>query len=108
MRHNVVVTGAAGYRAFTGWEVPGIRGTVDTDSRGPLTVVVAPSADWPTVGEPHVVPVSTVRELSAPEQDTLVRLQAYRREWAVKLHCSEREVYVPVALRPAGVPEEAW
>lgn len=106
MRHNIVITGAAGYRAFTGWEVPGIRGTVGVDSRGPLTVVV--TEDGTPLGEPHVIPVSRVRELSALEQEALIRLRAYRREWAVKRHCSEREVYVPLALRPASVPEEAW
>lgn len=102
MRHNTVVDGAAGRRAFTGWEVPGMRDLPPVDSRGPLTVVMYDG------GEAVVVPVRTVRTLSAEELRQLDAVRRYRREWAVKRHCSEREVYVPAALRPASVPEEAW
>lgn len=103
---NVIVEGVAGTRAFTGREVPGMRGLPPVDSRGPLTVVVYD--DGTLHGYPAVVPVSTVRTLTAEELRQLDALRRYRREWSVKRHCSEREVYVPASLRPAGVPKEAW
>lgn len=106
MTENVLVQGVAGHRAFTGWEVPGMRDLPPVDSRGPLTVVVYD--DGTPHGFPVVVPVGTVRELSRQEQDALEATRRYRREWAVKRHCTERQVYVPLALRPASVPEEAW
>lgn len=106
MTENVIVSGTAGRRAFTGWEVPGMRDLPPVDSRGPLTVVVY--RDGTLNGFPAVVPVSTVRTLTAEELRQLDAVRRYRREWSVKLHCSEREVYVPVDLRPASVPEEAW
>lgn len=106
MRHNIVVDGAAGRRAFTGWEVPGMRDLPPVDSRGPLTVVV--HDDGTPYGYPVVVPVSTVTELSTLEQEALIRLRAYRAEWSVKTGRPESQVYVPVALRPASVPQEAW
>ena len=106
MTENVIVEGVAGMRPFTGWEVPGVRGLPPVDSRGPLTVVVYDD-DTPH-GFPAVVPVSTVRTLAAEELRQLGALRRYRREWAVKRHCSEREVYVPAAIRPPAVPEEAW
>jgi hypothetical protein len=102
MTENVIVEGVAGMRPFTGWEVPGMRDLPPVDSRGPLTVVLYDG------GTPVVVPVSTVRELSRQEQDALEATRRYRREWAVKRHCSEREVYVPAGIRPSAVPEEAW
>jgi hypothetical protein len=106
MTENVIVEGVAGMRPFTGWEVPGMRDLPAVDSRGPLTVVVYD--DGTPHGFPAVVPVSTVTELSRQEQDALEATRRYRREWAVKRHCSEREVYVPSSLRPSVVPEEAW
>ena len=106
MTENVIVEGAAGMRSFTGWEVPGMRNLPPVDSRGPLTVVV--HDDGTPYGFPVVVPVNTVTELSRQEQDALEATRRYRREWAVKRHCSEREVYVPAGIRPAAVPEEAW
>jgi hypothetical protein len=59
-------------------------------------------------GFPAVIPVSTLTELSREEQDALEATRRYRREWSVKRHCSEREVYVPAGIRPTAVPEEAW
>ena len=106
MIENVLVQGVAGCRAFTGWEVPGMRDLPPVDSRGPLTVVVYD--DGTPRGFPAVVPVSTVTELSRQEQDALEATRRYRREWAVKRHCMEREVYVPAGIRPVVVPEEAW
>lgn len=106
MTENVIVEGVAGMGAFTGWEVPGIRDLPPVDSRGPLTVVVYD--DGTPHGFPAVVPVRTVRTLTAEELRQLDALRRYRQEWSVKRHCSEREVYVPAALRPASVPEEAW
>jgi hypothetical protein len=105
MTENVIVEGVAGMRPFTAWEVPGMRRPA-VDDRGPLTVVIYD--DGTPNGFPAVIPVSTLTELSREEQDALEATRRYRREWSVKRHCSEREVYVPAGIRPTAVPEEAW
>jgi hypothetical protein len=53
----------------------------------PVSVISTPA------GETLVVPSSTVHEAESPQAE------AYRREWATLTGKSEREIYVPEALR---------
>lgn len=99
---NVVVKGAPGMRDWIGVQIPGL--VVDAvDQRGDLTVVV--HEDGSKGGYPYVVPVSTVHPLPADEIARIRNARLYRTEWSVKTGRSEREVYIPEAIRPRTVKE---
>lgn len=99
---NVVVKGAPGMRDWIGVQIPGL--IVDAvDQRGDLTVVIA--EDGSKGGDPHVVPVSTVHQLSADEQTRIRQARLYRAHWATLMGWPERAVYIPEAIRPRTVGE---
>lgn len=106
MQENVIIEGAPGRRPFLGITVPGLRDMPPIDSRGSLTAVIWD--DGTPGGFPAIVPSSAVRDLSPDEISRIRGARLYRREWAVKTGRSERDVYIPDAIRPRTVPEEAW
>lgn len=99
---NVVVRGVPGMRDWLGVRIPGL--VVDAvDQRGDLTVVVL--EDGSKGGDPYLVPVSTVHSLSVDEITRIRNARLYRAEWSVKTGRSEREIYIPDAIRPRTVEE---
>lgn len=99
---NVVVKGAPGMRDWLGVQIPGLVMEA-VDQRGDLTVII--QEDGSKGGNPYVVPVSTVHPLSVDEQSRIRNARLYRAEWSVKTGRSEREVYIPEAIRPRTVEE---
>ncbi len=99
---NVIVRGMPGMRDWIGAQVPGL--VVDAvDQRGDLTVVIL--EDGSKGGDPYVVPTRHVHALPADEIARIRNARLYRAEWSVKTGRSEREVYIPDAIRPRTVEE---
>lgn len=99
---NVIVRGMPGMRDWIGVQVPGlVMGAVD--QRGDLTVVIL--EDGSKGGDPYVVPMRHVRALPTDEIARIRNARLYRAEWSVKTGRSEREVYIPDAIRPRTVEE---
>lgn len=96
---NVIVKGAPGFADFLGTAVPGL-GRIPVDDSREFVAVVHDSS-----GFPLVVPVRHVHALSADEQSRIRSARLYRSHWATLSGRSEREVYIPEAIRPRTVEE---
>lgn len=96
---NVIVKGAPGFADFLATAVPGLGRIPVDDDRQFLAVV------HDGTGFPLVIPMRHVHPLSADEQSRIRNARLYRAEWSVKTGRSEREVYIPKAIRPHTVEE---
>lgn len=96
---NVIVKGAPGFADFLATTVPGL-GSIPVDDDRQFLAVVHDGA-----GFPLVIPMRHVHALSADEIARIRNARLYRSEWSVKTGRSEREVYIPDAIRPRTVKE---